>query len=104
MAERPYNSPLSPSRNQEKAAVSHTKYIPPVERNSLHADANWYKGLPTPPVIEEQATTTNPIDAVTCDEPKGDDADLLFRIRGLYRLLDLVSEQGSGGAGMIKAP
>ena len=38
------------------------------------------------------------------DEPQGGDADLLFRIRGLYRLLDLISEQGSGGAGMLKAP
>ena len=38
------------------------------------------------------------------DERKRDDADLLLRIRGLYRLLDLISEQGSGGAGMIKAP
>ena len=33
--------------------------------------------------------------------PKGSVTDLLFRIRGLYRLLDLISEQGSGGAGMI---
>ena len=38
------------------------------------------------------------------DEPTRDDADLLFRIRGLYRLLDLISEQGSEGAGVIKAP
>ena len=38
------------------------------------------------------------------DEPKEDDTDLLFRMRGLYRLLDLISEQGSEGAGMIKAP
>jgi len=35
------------------------------------------------------------------DEPKENVTDLLFRIRGLYRLLDLISEPGSGGAGMI---
>ena len=106
MAERQYGSPLG---NRGKAFVSYTKDLPPVERDigsdsSLHSDANGSKVLPTHPVIEEQATTTNPTDVVMCDEPKGDDTDLLFRIRGLYRLLDLISEQGSGGAGMIKAP
>ena len=62
-------------------------------------------------VAEEQdslllAPSTNREEAVgSCmDGPRRDDADLLFRIRGLYRLLDLISEQGSGGAGMIKAP
>ena len=35
------------------------------------------------------------------DEPKGDDADLLRRIRGLYRLLDLISEQGAGMSSII---
>jgi len=38
------------------------------------------------------------------DEASGDDTDLMFRVRGLYRLLDLINEQGSGGAGMIKTP
>ena len=31
------------------------------------------------------------------------DMDLLSRIHGLYRLLDLISEQGSGGTGMMIA-
>ena len=44
------------------------------------------------------------INVVMCDEPKGDHTDLLLRIRGLYRLLDLIGEQGCEGAGMIKAP
>jgi len=37
-------------------------------------------------------------------EPKGNDTDLVFRIRGLYRLLDLISEQGSGEAGRVNVP
>ena len=94
VAEEQDSSPLAPPGNREEVHGSHTN----------DPDANWFKELPTDPVIEEQPMTTDPIDVGTCDEPKGDDADLLFRIRGLYRLLDLISEQGSGGAGMIKAP
>ena len=93
VAEEQDSSPLSPSRNRGEAAGSHTN----------DPDTDWFEELPTHPVIEEQATITDPIDAVMCDEPKRDDPDLLFRIRGFYRLLDLISEQGSGGAGMIKA-
>ncbi len=94
LAEELDTSPLAPSGNREEAADIHTN----------DPDANWFKELPTHPVIEEQAPIMDPIDVDMCDEPKGDDTDLLFRIRGLYRLLDLISEQGSGGAGMIKAP
>ena len=106
VAERQHSSPLG---NRGKAVVGHTKDLPPIERDigsdsSLHSDTNWSKVIRTHPDIEEQATTTNPTDVDMCDEPKGDDADLLFRIRGLHRLLDLISERGSGGVGMIKAP
>lgn len=31
--------------------------------------------------------------------PGADTLDLMHRITGMYRLLDLISEQGSGGAG-----
>ena len=94
-------SPLAPSENQEETAGNPTSILPPVEDDvgsdvSLHADTISLKEQPTHPVIEKQATTA--------DAPNGDDTDLLFRIRGLYRLLDLINEQGSGGAGMIKVP
>ena len=53
------------------------------------------------PLVSQHSART--IDVVMHDEPKGNDPDLLYRICGLYRLLDLINEQGSGGAGMIKA-
>jgi hypothetical protein len=46
----------------------------------------------------------DPFGVVMHDKPKGSVTDLLCRIRGLYRLLDLVNEQGSGEAGMIDVP
>ena len=102
-------SPLAPSENPDETAGNRTNILPPAEDDigddsSLHADTISLKEQPTHPVIEEQATTADPIGVTTCDAPNGDDADLLFRIRGLYRLLDLINEQGSGGAGMIKVP
>jgi len=45
--------------------------------------------------------TPNPVDVIIHEEPKESDMDLLSRIHGLYRLLDLISEQGSGGTGMM---
>ena len=50
-----------------------------------------------PPTVGDGTAATLKEDHV----PKGNVTDLLFCIRGLYRLLDLISEQGSGGAGMI---
>ena len=105
-AEDQDSSLLAPPGNQEEIAGSHTNDLPPVEGDigddrSLHPDTNSRKEHP---VIEEQETTADPIDVVMHDEPNEDAADLLLRIRGLYRLLDLINEQGSGGAGMIKTP
>ena len=102
------SSPENPPGNQEGTADDHTVTHPPVEGDigddlSLHLDANSPNQQPMHPVIEEHATITVPIDVVIHEEPKGNDTDLLYRIRGLYRLLDLISEQGSGGAGMINA-
>jgi len=48
--------------------------------------------------------TPDPIDIMMHDEPREVDMDLLSRIHGLYRLLDLISEQGSGGTGTMIAP
>jgi hypothetical protein len=109
VAEEQDSSLLAPSGNHEDIAGSHTNDLPPVEGDigddrSLHPDTDSLKQQPTHPVIEEQATTADPIDVVMRDEANGDNTDLLFRIRGLYRLLDLINEQGSGGAGMIEAP
>ena len=102
------SSPQSTPGNQERTADDHTVTPPPAEGDigddrSLHLNANSPNQEPTHPVIEEHATITVPIDVVMHDEPKGDNTDLLYRIRGLYRLLDLINEQGSGGAGMINA-
>ena len=107
-AEEQDSSPLPPPGNQEGTAGDHTNTPPPVEGNigddvSLHLDASSPNQQPTHPAIEEHTTITDPIDVVMHDEPKLNDPDLLYRIRGLYRLLDLINEQGSGGAGMIKA-
>ena len=109
VAEEQDSSPVAPSGNHEEIAGSHTIDLPPVEGDivddhSLNPDTNSLKEQPTHPVIEEQVTTPDPIDVIMRDEASDDDTDLLFRIRGLYRLLDLINEQGSGGAGMIKAP
>ena len=100
------SSPPAPSGNQEETAGTHTNTPPSVESDigddlSLRLEMNSPKEQPTHPVIEEHATITSPIGAAMHDEPKENVTDLLFRIRGLYRLLDLISEQGSGGAGMI---
>jgi len=45
----------------------------------------------------------DPVDVIMHDDPRELNMDLLSRIQGLYRLLDLISEQGSGGAGVIIA-
>ena len=67
---------------------------------SQNLDINAAERQPTHPVIEEKPSIPGPIGVVMHDEPKESDTDLLFRIHGLYRLLDLINEQGSGGAGM----
>ena len=97
---------LAPSGNQKGIACNHTNT--PIQLRahignvrSLHFDTNSPNQRPTHPVIEEQTPTTDQTDTATHDEPKGNDTDLLYRIHGLYRLLDLTSGQGSGGAGMI---
>lgn len=103
-------SPPAPSENQgQETASNHTNPSPVTEGDtggdhSLHPDTNSTKQQSTHPVNEEQTSTADPIDVVMHDAPKEIDTDLLFRIRGLYRLLDLINEQGSGGAGMINVP
>ena len=71
---------------------------------SLQLDTNSPNQQFTQPVIEEQTLTTDQTAVAMHDEPKGNNTDLLYRIHGLYRLLDLTSEKGSGGAGMISVP
>ena len=41
----------------------------------------------------------DPVDVIMHEGSKEVDMDLLSHIHGLYRLLDLISEQGSGGTG-----
>lgn len=99
-------SPSAPPENQEETTASHTNTPPPIDDDmaddcSQHFDTTLTKEQTTPPVIEGQTSIPDPIDVAIHDEPKESDTDLLFRIHGLYRLLDLINEQGSGGAGMI---
>ena len=47
--------------------------------------------------------TLDPVDIIMHDGPNEPEMDLLSRIHGLYRLLDLISEQGSGGIGTMIA-
>ena len=43
------------------------------------------------------------VDVIMHKDSKEVDMDLLSHIHGLYRLLDLISEQGSGGTGVLIA-
>jgi len=97
--------PPIPSRDQGETAStegSHSTDIT-VQGNSegticpVDLVNNRYTSL----VTEE---TPDPIDVTMHDEPQEVDMDLLSRIHGLYRLLDLISEQGSGGTGTMIAP
>ena len=54
----------------------------------------------TPPLPEDMPDI---VDVIMHEDSKEVDMDLLSRINGLYRLLDLISEQGSGGTGMLIA-
>jgi len=51
--------------------------------------------------VVESTTVTASIDysAARALPPDSDPLDLMYRIVGMYRLLDLISETGSGGAG-----
>jgi len=61
--------------------------------------------IPPPPRVAsdvgEKVAGTPPIDhsAARTLPPASDPLDLMNRIVGMYRLLDLISETGSGGAG-----
>jgi len=85
----------------------HTDTPPVVEDDtggdrSLHLDdANSTNEQSTRPIIEDQTSIPDPIDVVMHDETNESEADLLFRIDRFYRLLDLINEQGSGGAGTL---
>ena len=49
------------------------------------------KGIADTPSVDHSAARTLP--------PGSDPLDLMYRIVGMYRLLELISEAGSGGAG-----
>ena len=109
VAEEQDNSPPAPPGSQEETAAGHTNTLPLVEGDmaddrSQRLDTNLTEQQSAHPIIEEQTSIPDPIDVVMHDEPKESETDLLFRIHGLYRLLDLINEQGSGGAGMINVP
>jgi hypothetical protein len=105
VAEEQDSSPPSPPGDQEETASSHT-IVPPRIKGDVDASGNTNSPRPpsTHPVIDEQTPIADQVDVVMHDVPEEIDTDLLARIRGLYRLLDLINEQGSGGAGMIKVP
>jgi len=109
VAEEQDISPPGPPGDQEETAGSHTNTPSPIDADmgddrSQHLDTNSTEQQSMHTAIEEQTSIPDPIDVVMHDEPKESDTDLLFRIHGLYRLLDLINEQGSGGAGRIDVP
>jgi len=60
-------------------------------------DNNAYRApSPIPMVIDEPAVSMPVVDEPVATTPS---LDLVLRIRGMYRLLDLVQERGSGGVG-----
>ena len=102
VAEERDSPPPIPLGNQEEAASTeetHPNTIPVqggIDGAVRSVDS--VKSQGPPPVTEE---VLGPIDVIMHEDPNETDTDLLSRIHGLYRLLDLISEQGSGGAGMM---
>ena len=90
--------------NFDQRITSYARYVPPLSTHIIIP--HFLVGVAEEQDSSPLAPSGNREEEIGShmDEPKGDDTDLLFRIRGLYRLLDLISEQGSEGAGMIKAP
>jgi hypothetical protein len=80
----------SPMPPLNRAAHSTTPDIP--ERNS---DA-YRASSPVPMVVDEPVVDEPVVDEPVASKPS---FDLLHRIPGMYRLLDLVQERGSGGVG-----
>jgi hypothetical protein len=56
---------------------------------------------PVPMVVDEPVVDEPVVDEPVASEPS---FDLLHRIPGMYRLLDLVQERGSGGVGEPNQP
>lgn len=109
VADEQDGAPPVPSGNPEGTVDNHTDTPPAAEGDTggdrlPHPDTTATKQASVHPVLGEQTSIADPIDVVMRDEPKECDTDLLFRIRGLYRLLDLINEQGSGGAGATNVP
>ena len=42
--------------------------------------------------------------ATTDSASLSDPNDLMYSVKGMYRILDLISEKGSGGLGMAEIP
>jgi hypothetical protein len=104
VAEEQESPPPIPLGNQGEAAstegLSHHTIVTQRESDDATAPADSVKNEVTPLATEE---TPDPVDVIMHEELKEIDMDLLSRIHGLYRLLDLISEQGSGGAGTVIA-
>lgn len=109
VADEQDSAPPVPPGDPEGTVDNHTNIPPAVEGDTgdgrlPHLDTKPTKQPSVHPVLGEQTSTADPVDVVMRDEPQEHDIDLLFRIRGLYRLLDLINEQGSGGAGATSVP
>ena len=57
------------------------------------------KAIPVTPPSLYRATLDVPQHVDKTQAPGAEVLDLMHRVTGMYRLLDLISEQGSGGAG-----
>ena len=97
----PLSTPLRYQRESASAEGSHRGTTTVHARSgrvisSVHSANN----QETPPLPEDMPDI---VDVIMHEDSKEVDMDLLSRINGLYRLLDLISEQGSGGTGMLIA-
>ena len=94
--------PSIPLRNEGERANAESPH--PIT-TTVHAERDGATGSVDPvknqdkPLLSEDMP--DPVDVTMHEDTKDVGMDLLSRIPGLYRLLDLISEQGSGGAGML---
>ena len=66
-----------------------------IQNNTMHDDT----AVPPPPTNRALTGPSSTDHSTRPLLPTSDPMDLMNRISGLYRLLDLISEDGSGGAG-----
>lgn len=92
----------APFNTSSPAPWSQPQSVPAVDRTA----SPWTQPQNVPAVDQAAAPWTQPQNVPTVDHATApsnymnDTADLAEQITGMYRILDLISEDGSGGLGM----